>query len=80
MRGRWKRLARMIVAMTCAATFGSAGADFFSVPKAFGQSVFQNYAKPQAAPDFSIQNLQGKQVDFRDHRGQVILLNFWATW
>lgn len=80
MRGRWKRLAKSFVALTCAGTLWLAGADFSSVPKASGQGVFQSYSKPQAVPDFSLQNLQGKQVDIRDHRGQVILLNFWATW
>jgi len=80
MRGRWKRLAKISVALTCAGTLWLAGADFSPVPMASGQSVFQRYTNPQAAPDFSIPNLQGKQVDIRDHRGQVILLNFWATW
>jgi hypothetical protein len=80
MRGRWKRLAKIFVALTCAGALWLGGADFSPAPKASGQSVFQSYTKPQAVPDFSIQNLQGKQVDIRDHRGQVILLNFWATW
>ena len=80
MRGSWKRLAKIFVALTCAGTLWLAGADFSSVPKASGQSVLQRYTNPQAVPDFSIPNLQGKQVDIRDHRGQVILLNFWATW
>jgi hypothetical protein len=80
MRGSWKRLAKIFVALTCAGPLWLAGADFSPVPKASGQSVFQSYTKPQAVPDFSIPNLQGKRVDIRDHRGQVILLNFWATW
>jgi peroxiredoxin len=80
MRKRWERLARVLVAFTCAGTLWLAGADFSSVPKASGQGVFQRFTSPQAVPDFSIQNFQGKQVSIRDHRGQVILLNFWATW
>lgn len=32
------------------------------------------------APEFSLENLEGKKVDIRDYRGKVILLNFWATW
>ncbi len=47
---------------------------------ASGQTIFQAYAQPQAMPTFSLEDLQGKRVDIRDHRGQVILLNFWATW
>lgn len=44
------------------------------------QSIFQSYAKPLRVPEFSLEDLQGKMVDIRDHKGQVILLNFWATW
>ncbi len=80
MRGRWKMLAKIFVALTCAGTLWLTGTDSSSVPKASGQSLFQSYTKPQAIPGFSIPNLQGKQVDIRDHRGQVLLLNFWATW
>src|SRR5215204_6301275 len=36
-------------------------------------------AKP-AAMDFAIKDLDGKDVKIADHKGKVILLNFWATW
>ena len=36
-------------------------------------------AKP-ANLDFTIQNLDGKNVKLSDYKGKVILLNFWATW
>ena len=32
------------------------------------------------APGFSLQDLNGKQVNLADYKGKVILLNFWATW
>jgi thiol-disulfide isomerase/thioredoxin len=32
------------------------------------------------APDFSARTLQGKPVSLSDLRGQVVLLNIWATW
>jgi len=48
--------------------------------KASGQTTFQTYSKPQVAPLFMLENLQGKRVDIRDHRGQVTVLNFWSTW
>jgi cytochrome oxidase Cu insertion factor (SCO1/SenC/PrrC family) len=44
------------------------------------QTIFQTYAKPMPAPDFSLEDLQGKMVDLQELRGQVILINFWATW
>jgi peroxiredoxin len=80
MRERWRKQTRILVALTCAGVLWSAGADFSSAPKASAQSSFQRYTHPQAVPDFSIPDLQGNQVDIRDHRGKVILLNFWATW
>ena len=32
------------------------------------------------APTFTLQNTQGAEIDLADHRGQVVLINFWATW
>ena len=32
------------------------------------------------APDFRVQNLEGKEVALSSFRGKVVLLNFWATW
>ncbi len=32
------------------------------------------------APDFRLESLDGRQVSLVDYAGQVVLLNFWATW
>lgn len=34
----------------------------------------------QLAPDFSLLDMQGQKVSLSDFKGQVVLLNFWATW
>lgn len=39
----------------------------------------QAAARP-LAPGFSLADLNGRKVDLDAYRGQVVLLNFWATW
>ena len=34
----------------------------------------------QSAPDFTLRTLDGGQVILSDLRGQIVLLNFWASW
>ncbi|NOX97180.1 MAG: TlpA family protein disulfide reductase [Nitrospirae bacterium] len=40
----------------------------------------QKMGKDVAAPDFELDNLDGKKVRLKDYRGKIILLNFMATW
>ena len=32
------------------------------------------------APDFSLYDLSGREISLKQHRGSVVLLDFWATW
>lgn len=48
-----------------------------------GQGCTSAVAAPAVnsrAPDFTLTDLDGNQVRLRDFRGQVVFLNFWATW
>jgi len=33
-----------------------------------------------AAPDFTLKSLQGTNLRLDEYRGQVVLINFWASW
>ena len=35
---------------------------------------------PAAKLDFTLKDMTGADVTFADHKGKVVLLNFWATW
>ena len=32
------------------------------------------------ASNFSLKNLEGKEVNLSDYKGKVVILDFWATW
>ncbi len=59
----------------------------FSLP-AFGQEsslykkigIIQSSKNDLKAPDFCLEALNGKKVQLRGLKGNVILLNFWSTW
>ncbi|MCW8831229.1 MAG: TlpA family protein disulfide reductase [Gammaproteobacteria bacterium] len=37
-------------------------------------------AKPVPAPNFRLEDMDENKYDFSEYRGQVVLLNFWASW
>ena len=34
----------------------------------------------EEAPNFTLKNLEGEEVSLSDYRGNIVLVNFWATW
>ncbi len=50
-------------------------------PRASAASeLLRRYDPPRAAPTLRLAGLDGRSLDLRALRGQVVLVNFWATW
>jgi thiol-disulfide isomerase/thioredoxin len=69
---------------TCAAAFALLLPNLAAAsPRPQDQSsgnVIRFVRNPDAAPDFKLDDLDGKPLTLAGSHGKVILLNFWATW
>jgi len=45
-----------------------------------GAAPASSAGQRSGAPDFALRDLSGQTVRLSDHRGKVVLVNFWATW
>jgi cytochrome c biogenesis protein CcmG/thiol:disulfide interchange protein DsbE len=54
--------------------------DIFARVPGSASSVFVKAGDRRMAPDFELDDASGKPVKLSEFRGQVVLLNFWATW
>ena len=53
---------------------------FFAAAACTGGETFKPPAEGEYAPDFTLNNLDGKPTTLTKLKGSVILLNFWDTW
>ena len=52
-----------------------------AVALAFGASGAAPAIAPLAsAPDFTLRSMKGQNLRLQEQRGQVVMVNFWATW
>ena len=49
-------------------------------PNVHAASDVCNVARRKANLNFTVKDIAGKDVRLRQYKGQVVLLNFWATW
>ena len=74
---------RIILASLILVALAASGVRGQSLPrperllKSLGLAAFQEEV---AAPEFTLPDLQGKEVSLSDYRGQVVFLTFWTTW
>jgi peroxiredoxin len=61
-----------------ALTFMLVGGSWISRPSASTAITAATLRK--TAPDFTLNNSNGAPIKLADYRGQVLLLDFWATW
>lgn len=60
---------------------GTAGGEFFGVNGAgLGAAKGSGPEVGKPAPEFTLQDINGKVVHLSDFRGRPVLINFWATW
>ncbi len=46
----------------------------------FKKLQIETLGEQKPAPEFALDDLSGKVIRLRNHRGKVVFLNFWATW
>ena len=59
---------RGLMALLCAAVLALSSASAMAIPS------------KGKAPDFTLKSNHGTNIKLSEHRGQVIMINFWASW
>jgi peroxiredoxin len=53
---------------------------FLTVFLSFTPARATDISPGQAAPEFTLKSLKDKNLSLKELRGQVVMINFWATW
>lgn len=77
-----KKIIMILSILTLMGTFTTAqdNPQMSDVQKKLYNSGFGIPPQTMVAPEFSAENMDGKQVSLSSQKGKVILLNLWATW
>jgi len=70
----------LVVATILALIAGTYFADRATRVKPKGTVKADSLAAAPLAPDFTLKDLDGKDVSLSQYKGKVVLINFWATW
>jgi peroxiredoxin len=79
----WNRKSIWFSLLILMLALGVAWIAFSRVPTEAAAARNERPPSPQvnfAAPDFSLETLEGDTIKLADLRGQALLINFWATW
>lgn len=72
MRAWWHRLHGWVWLLALASLLVGCGSS--------GPGVSEGIGEGNQAPDFRLEALDGSRISLQDHQGEVVLVNFWATW
>ena len=70
-------LRKQAAARAAASMAASSG---FAADPDTGAMQFHSGLTGKPAPDFTLDNLQGRPVSLASYRGKAVMINFWATW
>ncbi len=79
-----KKIIFILITMMIASGFPAVAESESDTPSAVQQQLielgFRVFKEPVDAPDFELENLAGESVRLSSLKGNVVFLNFWATW